>query len=154
MSDYHYGRIPADVAECTEQLLKGNADRIDSAYIVAVGASIGANAAIMLSEEMPYLRKAVALSPGEDYRGMKPMRAFERFSGQTLLITGQSDSYSYKTVNAMVKIKMRDWLLKIYPSGEHGTTLLNNDTRVMDFVVSWIFQPVEQAGGTESEAGE
>ena len=139
MGDTDFVKIPGDVAEMTNKIISEYGERIDTNKIVVIGASIGANAAMLLTEKIPFISKVVMLSPGMDYHGLKPAAAFKEFQGQTLFVTAQRDRTSYVDSQQIAKEKMMNWLLKIYPTSDHGTTLIDNDKRAMRMVISWIF---------------
>ena len=146
MGDTDFAKIPGDVAEMTNKVLSEYG--IDTDRIVVVGASIGANAAMLLTEKMPFISKVVMLSPGVDYRGLKPSEAFKEYKGQTLLVTGSRDRQSYVGSQQIAKGKMVDWLLKIYQTAGHGTNLIDADPRAMHTVIQWIF--TGEGGGFEN----
>lgn len=148
MGDTDFVKIPGDVAEMTNKIISEYSERIDIDNIMVIGASIGANSAMLLTEKMPFIRKVVMLSPGEDYRGLKPTEAFKEYQGETLLVAGQRDRTSYVDSQKIAKQKMVNWLIKIYPTADHGTTLINNDPRAMQMVINWIFK-----GDTASRSG-
>ena len=138
MSKAEFAKIPADVGLLLEKVITDNRDRIDTSRITVVGASIGANAAIMTADFIPYISRAVMLSPGTDYRSLKPGNAFQNFPGKTFLATSRADIYSYETVQRLAALKKKDWILKIYPRDNHGTDLLKYDIAMQD-VIKWIF---------------
>jgi hypothetical protein len=146
MDEEQFGRMPADVARMIAKVLTEHGARIDSSYIVVVGASIGANSAMLLTELMPSIRKVVLLSPGENYRGLKPAQAFEAFTGQVLIVTSQQDSYSARSSQKLAELKMENWLLKLYAGNSHGTDIINSLDRAMAMLVEWCFEEEEPAG--------
>jgi pimeloyl-ACP methyl ester carboxylesterase len=139
MPDSEYRKIPSDVAIVIDSVVTALGSRVDARKIFVVGASIGANAAVMTSAYLPNLAKVVMLSPGLDYHGLTPSDAFENFAGETLIVATRGDSYSYDSVQQIMKRKMKNWLLKAYPGDQHGTNLLDKDERAMQDVVVWLF---------------
>jgi pimeloyl-ACP methyl ester carboxylesterase len=137
MGDTDFVKIPGDVAEMTNKVISEYGIDID--HMVVVGASIGANTAMLLTEKLPFISKVVMLSPGVDYRGLKPSEAFKEYKGQTLIVTGNRDRQSFIGSQQIAKEKMVDWLLKIYQTADHGTNLINADPRAMHTVIKWIF---------------
>jgi pimeloyl-ACP methyl ester carboxylesterase len=148
MGDTDFVKIPGDVAEMTNKVISEYG--IDTDHIVVIGASIGANTAMLLTEKMPFISKVVMLSPGVDYRGLKPSEAFKEYKGQTLIVTGNRDRQSFVGSQQIAKEKMVDWLLKIYQTADHGTNLINTDPRAMRTVIQWIF--TGEGGGFEDKS--
>ncbi len=59
------------------------------------GASIGANLAILLAAGDPTVRSLVLLSPGIDYRGLRPEAAMKKYGERpALLVASQEDNYA------------------------------------------------------------
>ena len=139
MPNAEYLKIPADVALVIDSVLKGLGRRVQADKIYVVGASIGANAAVMVTELRPDIAKVVLLSPGSDYRSMQPGEAFAKFEGEALIVASRGDGYAYDSSQQLMKLKMKGWLLKAYPGTHHGTTLLDEDKRAMKDVLEWLF---------------
>ena len=139
MSNEEFERIPKDVYEMARQVIADYPDIIDTSRIIVIGASIGANSAMLLTQYMPYINEVVLISPGEDYRGLKPAEAFKAFDGMTYIMTGSDDAYSNHSSQAIARLKMENWLLKIYPTAKHGTEIINSDPRPVQIILEWIF---------------
>ena len=140
MSDADFFKIPADVNTMLQKVLADYRDIVDTSRIIVVGASIGANAAILLTEMAPYIDKVVMLSPGLDYHSLTPSDAFRDFEGKTFIVTTRGDKYSHETVQRLAALKRKNWILKIYPRGGHGTDIINQYTIAMNDVIDWIFE--------------
>lgn len=103
-----------------------------------VGASIGANLAIMVPTENPGFKAAVALSPGEEYKSLAPMNAARKTKVPALLVASKEDAYSFQSVQ------------KLYPSFDvpakkielnnagHGTNMLEKDSSLQQSVLNWL----------------
>lgn len=139
MSKAEFAKIPDDVGLMILKVISAYHVRIDTSKITVIGASIGANAAVMTTTSLPYISRVVLLSPGTDYRSLMPADAFKNFTGKTFLATSRADRYSYETVQRLAALKKKDWILKIYPRDGHGTDILKYDIAVRD-VIRWIFE--------------
>lgn len=139
MPDSEYRKIPSDVARVIDSAVALLGTGVKQRSIFIVGASIGANAAIMSTAYLPNVARVVMLSPGLDYRTMTPSNAFENFAGETLIVAARGDRYSYDSAQQLMKLKMKNWLLKAYPGELHGTTLLDQDERTTRDVLEWLF---------------
>lgn len=98
---------------------------VDPKRLGVVGASIGANAALVAAQEEPGVHAAVLVSPGRDYRGIQLLPALGGWGARPLLvITGrEGDAYARETVEAMRAAKAK-FELASYWRG-HGTEILN-----------------------------
>ncbi|MEE8576293.1 MAG: alpha/beta fold hydrolase [candidate division Zixibacteria bacterium] len=139
MSKDQFALMPSDVATIVNDFRKEHGEQLDSVEVVMIGASIGANSAIMATTNVPRVSKVALLSPGSDYRGLKPAGAFSSFDGNILLMTSRGDSYSFESCQSLARLKPTGWLLKAYPGGDHGTNLIHSDERAMHYLVNWIF---------------
>lgn len=113
--------------------------------ITLVGASIGANLCLWYLAEHPEFKKAVLLSAGESYRGIKTIPLLARLAeGQSLLMFASEDDVRIGGSNADANRKLLEMAparikkkLIVYPNGGHGTSYLNEATEaVMDFLKS------------------
>ncbi|MCB2231449.1 alpha/beta hydrolase [bacterium] len=138
MSRSEYSRMPGDISQLIDDVLRERGHEIDSNKIFVVGASIGANTAILLTALRPSIYKVVALSPGSDYHGLRPADAFKNYGGDVMLVSSRGDTYSFETCHALGTSKTYGWLFKGYPGSSHGTDLFA-DKRVVDEVLHWMF---------------
>ncbi|MBU0984576.1 MAG: alpha/beta hydrolase fold domain-containing protein [candidate division Zixibacteria bacterium] len=139
MSNDEYCKIPGDVAEMIRLVLADETLKIDTSRIAVVGASIGANSAVMVTEHFAPIHRVVMLSPGADYRGLAPSPALEKYAGKVLIYAGQQDQYSYQSSTALAAMDPERISLKVFGNGDHGTTIINNDKDAMTYMLDWIF---------------
>ncbi len=101
--------------------------------IIFIGASIGANLALWYLADHPEIEKAVLLSVGEDYRGIKTPPLIQRLgAGQNILMFASRDDVrkdgdnasSNERLAAMVPAGVAKRLV-VYDSGGHGTDFLS-----------------------------
>jgi len=138
MSDEEYQKIPRDIGSLMDKVVKDYYDKIDTSQIYIIGASLGANAAIMATAFMPYISKLVLLSPGEDYHSLKPGEAFKKFNGNTFMAISRRDKYAYESVQRLIALKQKNWILKIYPREGQGTDILKYDIAMQE-MIKWLF---------------
>lgn len=102
---------------------------LSDAGVALLGASIGANVAIISCAEHEICRGAVALSPGLDYRGTKPEAALaEGFADRAaLLVAAHGDSGSADSVRQLFASAGGDVTARILPGRAHGTRLFDSD---------------------------
>jgi alpha-beta hydrolase superfamily lysophospholipase len=96
--------------------------------VAVVGSSIGANSALVTAERDPEIRAVVALSPGVDYRGIKPDPS--KVTGTVETLAADDDGRSAEAV--------RSWHGKVLPSGGHGNAMLQKHPEELDRLVAVI----------------
>ncbi|MCY4463910.1 MAG: alpha/beta fold hydrolase [Chloroflexi bacterium] len=115
--------------------------QLSDAGVTLLGASIGANVAIIGCAEHAACRGAIALSPGLDYRGTQPESALaERWAGRAaLLIAAQADRGSADSVRQLFASAGGDVTARILPGRAHGTRLFDSDyTTTSRLLLHWL----------------
>jgi dienelactone hydrolase len=100
---------------------------VDSERIGIIGASIGANLGLLYAATDRKVRTVVCLSPGLDYRGLRPLPALQAYDKRPLyLIAARSDRDSYQAAESLrdnAKLA-KPASLRSFNGSEHGTELL------------------------------
>ena len=146
--------IIADMAGWVDWLAQNQ--RSGDAGLAFIGGSIGANVALISCAESDACRGAVALSPGLDYRGVKPEPALvdglaERMA---LLVAAQADSSSSTAIRQMFLNAKGDVSARIYPGRAHGTGFLDSRyDSVSRLILGWLAElfPELATGETDDE---
>ena len=109
--------------------------------ITLVGASIGANLALQALAEHSEIKKAAALSPGLDYKGVVTKSLLEKIATdqQVFLIASEDDSYSADSARALAETNPRA-KLKIYDRAGHGTNMWFSQPALLPELVEWLTQ--------------
>lgn len=136
-SDQEHQASRLDVAASLEFLKK---EGFDLSQVAVVGASIGANLALQALAEQPEIKKAVALSPGLDYRGVTTAPAMKNLSNnqKVFLVAANDDADSADTVNSLAKITPAQTALKVYPQAGHGTDMWEAEPTLLIGIVEWL----------------
>ncbi|MEK9154941.1 MAG: alpha/beta fold hydrolase [Patescibacteria group bacterium] len=114
--------------------------------IYFIGASIGANLSLQYLAEHHEFKKAILLSPGLDYRGIKTEPLVKHLkAGQEVFFASAKDDIRSGGNNADMNEKLFDFApvgvkkeIKIYETGGHGTDILKNQSSLEDLVVNFI----------------
>jgi acetyl esterase/lipase len=109
-----------------------------SQTIGIVGASVGANLAILAAADDPTVRSVVLLSPGLDYLGLKTEPAMRKYAERpALLVAGANDPYARRSIAELGKIGpgLRD--ARTSEAGGHGTVLLARAPDLVAALVDW-----------------
>ena len=138
MEPEDFSHYPADVATMINKVLGEKGADIESGKVLVIGASIGANTAIMISKLVPGVSKVVMLSPGENYRSLEPAASLADFKGDVLILAGEEDAYSKSSAEKLAGLNKKKCTLKIYPGPYHGTDLIDANKDARDFVLSWL----------------
>lgn len=131
--------VPEEVAGFVRHVLEQYPEAIDAEQITLIGASIGANAAIMAAQRLEGAQAVAMLSPGSNYRGLKPTEALGTFDGRLLIFAARQDSYSAKSSDKMAKFNERI-TLQVFKGEAHGTDIINNVEGAMSELIGWLGQ--------------
>ena len=106
------------------------------------GASIGANLAILAAAADPTVRSLALLSPGIDYRGLRPEAAIKKYGERpALIIASQEDNYATGAARQLAVagagpgIGIRD--LRILNGAGHGSAMLARQPDLASSLVDW-----------------
>ena len=137
----------ADMYDWSEWLLENG--RLGGDGMAMIGASIGANVAIVSCAGDAVCRGAIALSPGLDYRGVKPQTALVMglANRAALLVAAQADRGSAESVRQFFAAAGGDVTARLYPVRAHGTRLFDNEYESLSrLILGWLAEhlPVRQ----------
>ena len=116
-------------------------DHISERGIAIIGGSIGANVALISCAEIEICRGAVALSPGLDYRGVKPESALVAglADRSALLVASQNDPSSAEAIRQMFLKAGGDVSARMYRGRAHGTRLFDSEyASVSRLILGWL----------------
>ncbi|MCY3780668.1 MAG: alpha/beta fold hydrolase [Chloroflexi bacterium] len=123
---------------------------LSEAGLAIIGGSIGANVAIISCAETETCRGAVALSPGLDYRGVKPESALvDGLADRTvLLVAAQNDASSSTAIRQMFRNAKGDVFARLFRGRAHGTRLFDSEyDSVSQLILNWLdetFSPADE----------
>lgn len=132
--DKEFNNMVLDAKAAKEFLLTKS---IDQDKIHIIGASIGANIALIYSAQNPSIAKTVLLSPGIEYRGVDIESSASTHDRPLLVIAAKDDSYSLETADKIKELNPAAEI-NIYESGGHGTNLFESDIGLEEFLLDWL----------------
>ncbi len=141
-----FARIPLDIAAFLQDFKRRNPRMADFDNVVAIGASIGANAAGLLLDEK-VINRAVLLSPGRNYRGLEPgMVMVDEYSASPLqkpvyIAAATDDTYSAESSQWLFDNYQGPKVFKKYPGQDHGTSILHNVKDADRELLDWLIEP-------------
>lgn len=103
-----------------------------------IGASIGANVAILFAPGDPSVRSLALLSAGLDYRGLRTEAAMGKLGGRSaLLVASDEDSYAANSARRLAKQEGGTRELRLLTGAGHGTTMLVRQGDLAAALVDW-----------------
>lgn len=103
-----------------------------------VGASIGANIALSYAAEDSEIKTIILLSPGLDYRGVKPDADVKDYGNRSMLIVAsKDDEYSAASSKNLIELAVGKKELKLYENAGHGTKMFLN-TDLDKIIINWL----------------
>lgn len=123
--------------QAAHRFLQGRAG-VMADRIGMIGASIGANLAVLESANQASVRSLVLLSPGLDYRGLRTEAALRTYGDRpALLIASSEDSYALRSVRRLEQAGGGRREVRIVESAGHGTMMLLRRPELADLIVDW-----------------
>ena len=112
---------------------------IDPDRMALVGASIGANMALVAGANEAGVRTVVLLSPGLDYAGVTTEAAMVAFGDRpVLIVASQEDTYAANSSRNLEEIAIGEARLVMYQNAGHGTHMLAGETGLGKLIVEWL----------------
>lgn len=143
MGENQFKKMPDDIEKFFFDFQSKNKDRYDYDNVIIIGASIGANSAgLLLGKE--WVARSVLLSPGDDYRGLRPGRvmASERLklNKPIYIAAAVDDTYSAQSSQRLFDSYTGPKVFKKYPGKDHGTSILHNVTDADTELLKWLVE--------------
>jgi alpha-beta hydrolase superfamily lysophospholipase len=130
-----WNNLPLDVAAATKFL--ADKSGLENSKIFLIGASIGANAALIFaSSSQPPVRGVVLLSPGTEYHGLSIAGAAKVYKGAAFWIAANADAYSAQTVRELARDTGAQ--TKLYSGNEHGTKMFSKYRDLEKQIFDWL----------------
>ena len=129
-------KLPLDV-KAARGFLASRSD-VAQGKVGIAGASIGANLAILYAANDPSVKSLVLLSPGIDYRNLRPEAALKKYDARpALMLVSQEDNYSANSGRTFTKAGGGTRDLRILSGAGHGTTMLERQPDQVGVLVDW-----------------
>lgn len=131
-----FAKMTTDIGAVLNELAKNK--RVDAARAAVLGASIGANAALVYAASHPEVKAVALLSPGLDYRGIVTEEAAAAYGRRpVLVVAAKEDGYAAMSAQKLAEKIGASATLKIYEGGEHGTRLFKEEKDFGGFLLDW-----------------
>ncbi len=106
--------------------------------ITIIGASIGANLALITAAHDPDITRIVALSPGLNYKGIKPQEDSKKISVPVMLVAAEDDAYSAMSVRTLDMVIRAQKEVKIFPKADHGTRMIQQQPSLKGDILKFL----------------
>ncbi len=109
--------------------------------VALIGASIGADLAVLQAAQSPGVAGLVLLSPSTEYRGLKIDTAFKKYGGRCLLVASDDDPYAVRSIRELLKAAGGAGSLRetvTLSQAGHGTMMLARAPDLGRTVVDWL----------------
>jgi len=137
---------PADAEDMSASVLDVRAARLFlsgrpdlcSGRIGIAGAQVGANLAVLTAASDPLVSSIALLSPGMDYRRLRPEAAMKKYNERPALILASSeDAYASRSARdlATMGTGIRDF--RLLNGAGHGTAMLARQPDLIGLLVDW-----------------
>jgi alpha-beta hydrolase superfamily lysophospholipase len=139
-----WSKSPADVRAAWDVLVAR--PEVDPALCAILGASIGANLALIVGANNPDVVTVIALSPGVDFQSLKPSGVLSNFGERPVfLIASQDDTYSYESVKQMAALAPNAET-NYFANAGHGTAMFK-DPQLETQILDWLSQHIGSLKG-------
>jgi dienelactone hydrolase len=129
--------LPGDVTTILDWVVKQPG--ADPDRLALVGASIGANTALLVGAGDKRVCTLVLLSPGLDYHGLKTERAVEQYGTRSIfLLASADDEYSASTVKRLGSLARGRNALKVFQRAGHGTSMFAAEATLPALIEGWL----------------
>lgn len=139
--------LPSDPAELTRwhediraavAYLAGRPSDVRAGAIGLLGASLGANLAVVAAAAEPGVRSLALVSPSVDYRGLRIETPLRQFGARpALLVASLHDPYAARSVRELAADPPGARQMRWSDTAAHGTVLLARDADLVRSLVEW-----------------
>lgn len=112
---------------------------VDQERTAVIGASIGANMALVTGAAEPAVQAVGLLSPGLDYQGVTTLDALADYGHRPLLIVAsEGDTTAASASQTLSELAPAGAELEIYPGNAHGTNIFAAQPALIDLITAWL----------------
>jgi pimeloyl-ACP methyl ester carboxylesterase len=137
---------PADPEDMSASVLDVKAARVFlggrgdlcSGRIGIAGAQVGANLAVLEAASDPVIRSVALLSPGMDYRKLRPEAAMKKYDERpALILASTEDAYASRSARELSTMGSGIRDLRLVTGAGHGTVMLSRQPDLIAVLVDW-----------------
>ena len=133
-----YKKFPYDIVDVIKYL-KDQYPELDSSKTALVGTSLGANVALISGSYGLDIKTVIMLSPMLNYKGFDLRLPIVKYGNHPLLfIVSKKDKYPYDSCLELIKFVQGKKMLKVYPYGGTGVTLIKFQPDAKPLILDWL----------------
>jgi pimeloyl-ACP methyl ester carboxylesterase len=137
-----WSKGPQDTAQAWGYLAR--LQGVDAQRTAIIGASIGANLALVQGAAEESIRTVVLLSPGLSYFGVSSVEAMKGFGDRPVLILASSeDSYAAESSRQLKQMAKGPAELQMLDGAGHGTQMLTAQPDLTQQILDWLAKYVK-----------
>jgi len=127
---------------------------IQGSQTAIIGASIGANMALVTAAAEPAVKSVALLSPGRDYFGVTTEdRIIEYGSRPIMIVASEEDTEAAASSRALHELATDEASLITYEGAGHGTNMLENEPELAGRLIDWLDQTTRSSVAEEGNQG-
>jgi pimeloyl-ACP methyl ester carboxylesterase len=112
---------------------------VDARRTAVIGASIGANMALVTAALQPAIKTVVLLSPGLDYRGVTTGDVILDYGERSILIVASvEDIYAADSSRQLEDLAQGESRLIMYEGAGHGTAMFGAEPDLAGSIITWL----------------
>ena len=117
----------------------GARPEIDEDRMAVLGASIGANLALVTGADNSNVRTIVLLSPGLNYAGVETRDPLLTYGERpVLIVASQEDTYAADSSGRLEEIALGETRLVMYQGAGHGLHMFEREPELADLIINWL----------------
>lgn len=125
--------------------LSGRPD-VEASQTAIIGASIGANMALVTGALEPDVKTVVLLSPGLDYFGVTTEDTISDYGQRpVLLVASEEDQPAADSSRELSELAQGEAQLEMYEDAGHGTQMFASRPELTDLMLGWLAAHLERA---------
>jgi len=137
LTESHYKAMLEDVRAGVKYLRENTTVAKDQ--ISLVGASIGANLALLYASQDAQVKNIVLLSPGLDYKGIVADEAIAKYGDRPIFIAvSKEDNYSAKSSLVLDASAEGRRYFQVYTGAGHGTKMMSREPGLETLMSGWL----------------
>jgi pimeloyl-ACP methyl ester carboxylesterase len=116
-------------------------EEVDSERTAIIGASIGANMALVTGVNEPSVRGVALLSPGLNYLEVMTNDAIVDYGNRpALIVASEEDTYAAESSRTLKQLAQGSADLVLYNGAGHGTRMFSAEPELLNVLTSWLSQ--------------
>ncbi len=116
--------------------------QVDASRVGLIGASIGANVALITSARdnatEHRVQAVVTLSAGLKYKGLEVTKSIYRYKNPLMMIASQNDKYAFESTQMLNRLHTGVKSIKLYKNIGHGTDMIRFFPELQTEIVQWL----------------